>query len=404
MIEYLSPYLPQNPLLHSLAILGVLAVISLLTFYITEKIILTLLTRMFRKTSTDLDDILVNRNVFNRLAYLVPALIFYNFAYAAPQFTVIIQRASLSLMALSGLLVINAFLSALSDIYEKTKYSERMHIKSYIQITKLIVNILGVVVIVAILIDKNVAWLLSGLGAMTAVLLLIFKDTILSLVASLQISSNDLFKIGDWIEAPQFGADGDVIDIALHAVKIQNWDKTISIIPTHKLIDSAFRNWRGMSESGGRRIKRSLFIDMNSIQLCTEELLEKFTHFELLNDYIEQKTKEVADHNKSNSINTAELINGRRLTNVGTFRAYIEAYLRNNSKIHPEMTFLIRQLEPTARGLPIQIYVFTNDTDWVRYEGIQADIFDHLLAIIPEFRLKVFQSPTGKDFGKLGKK
>ncbi len=404
MIEYLSPYLPQNPLLHSLAILGVLAVISLLTFYITEKIILTLLTRMFRKTSTDLDDILVNRNVFNRLAYLVPALIFYNFAYAAPQFTVIIQRASLSLMALSGLLVINAFLSALSDIYEKTKYSERMHIKSYIQITKLIVNILGVVVIVAILIDKNVAWLLSGLGAMTAVLLLIFKDTILSLVASLQISSNDLFKIGDWIEAPQFGADGDVIDIALHAVKIQNWDKTISIIPTHKLIDSAFRNWRGMSESGGRRIKRSLFIDMNSIQLCTEELLEKFTHFELLNDYIEQKTKEVADHNKSNSINTAELINGRRLTNVGTFRAYIEAYLRNNSKIRPEMTFLIRQLEPTARGLPIQIYVFTNDTDWVRYEGIQADIFDHLLAIIPEFRLKVFQSPTGKDFGKLGKK
>ena len=239
---------------------------------------------------------------------------------------------------------------------------------------------------------------------MTAVLLLIFKDTILSLVASLQISSNDLFKIGDWIEAPQFGADGDVIDIALHAVKIQNWDKTISIIPTHKLIDSAFRNWRGMSESGGRRIKRSLFIDMNSIRLCTEELLEKFTHFELLKDYIEQKTKEVADHNKSNSINTAELINGRRLTNVGTFRAYIEAYLRNNSKIHPEMTFLIRQLEPTARGLPIQIYVFTNDTDWVRYEAIQADIFDHLLAIIPEFRLKVFQSPTGKDFGKLGKK
>ena len=404
MIEYLSPYLPQNPLLHSLAILGVLAVISLLAFYITEKIILTLLTRMFRKTSTDLDDILVNRNVFNRLAYLVPALIFYNFANAAPQFTVIIQRASLSLMALSGLLVINAFLSALSDIYEKTKYSERMHIKSYIQITKLIVNILGIVVIVAILIDKNVVWLLSGLGAMTAVLLLIFKDTILSLVASLQISSNDLFKIGDWIEAPQFGADGDVIDIALHAVKIQNWDKTISIIPTHKLIDSAFRNWRGMSESGGRRIKRSLFIDMNSIRLCTEELLEKFTHFELLKDYIEQKTKEVADHNKSNSINTAELINGRRLTNVGTFRAYIEAYLRNNSKIHPEMTFLIRQLEPTARGLPIQIYVFTNDTDWVRYEGIQADIFDHLLAIIPEFRLKVFQSPTGKDFGKLGKK
>ena len=404
MIEYLSPYLPQNPLLHSLSILGVLAVISLLAFYITEKIILTLLTRMFRKTSTDLDDILVNRNVFNRLAYLVPALIFYNFAYAAPQFTTMIQRSSLTLMAIAGLMVINAFLSSLSDMYEKTKYSERMHIKSYIQITKLIVNILGTVIIVGIIINKDTTLLLSGLGAMTAVLLLIFKDTILSLVASIQISSNDLFKVGDWIEAPQFGADGDVVDIALHAVKIQNWDKTISIIPTHKLIDSAFRNWRGMSESGGRRIKRSLFIDMNSIHLCTEEMLDKFMRFEILTEYINGKIKEVTDHNESNKINTEELINGRRLTNVGTFRAYIEAYLQNNSKIHPEMTFLIRQLEPTARGLPIQIYVFTNDTDWVRYEGIQADIFDHLLAIIPEFGLKVFQSPTGKDFSKLRSK
>ena len=404
MIEYISPYLPQNPLLHSLSILGVLAVISLLAFYITEKIILTLLTRMFRKTSTDLDDILVNRNVFNRLAYLVPALIFYNFAYAAPQFTTMIQRSSLTLMAIAGLMVINAFLSSLSDLYEKTKYSERMHIKSYIQITKLIVNILGTVIIVGIIINKDTTLLLSGLGAMTAVLLLIFKDTILSLVASIQISSNDLFKVGDWIEAPQFGADGDVVDIALHAVKIQNWDKTISIIPTHKLIDSAFRNWRGMSESGGRRIKRSLFIDMNSIHLCTEEMLDKFMRFEILTEYINGKIKEVTDHNESNKINTAELINGRRLTNVGTFRAYIEAYLQNNSKIHPEMTFLIRQLEPTSRGLPIQIYVFTNDTDWVRYEGIQADIFDHLLAIIPEFGLKVFQSPTGKDFSKLRSK
>jgi len=403
-IEQLSPYLPQHPLLNALSVLGILAVISLLAFYITEKIILTMLTRMFRKTSTDLDDILANRNVFNRLAYLVPALIFYNFAYATPQFTAIVQRASLSLMALSGLLVINAFLSALSDMYEKTKYSERMHIKSYIQITKLIVNILGAVVIVAILIDKNVAWLLSGLGAMTAVLLLIFKDTILSLVASIQISSNDLFKVGDWIEAPQFGADGDVIDIALHTVKIQNWDKTISIVPTNKLIESTFRNWRGMSESGGRRIKRSLFIDMNSIHLCDEILLQKFTSFELIHEYIQQKQKEVAEHNKTHSIDTSELINGRRLTNIGTFRAYIEAYLRNNSQIHPEMTFLVRQLEPTATGLPIQIYVFTNDTDWVRYEGIQADIFDHLLAVIPEFGLKIFQSPTGKDFGKLGKK
>jgi len=404
MIEFLLPYLPHHQLLQSSSILGILAIISLFAFWITQKVILTLLTKMFQKTSTQLDDILVNRNVFQRLAYVVPALIFYNFAYAIPQLTYVIQRGSLSLMAFAGLMVINSFLNALGDIYQKTKYSERMHIKSYLQITKLIINILGAVIIVAVLIGKSPALLLSGIGAMTAVLMLIFKDTILSLVASLQISSNDLFKIGDWIEAPQFGADGDVVDIALHAVKIQNWDKTISIIPTHKLIDSAFRNWRGMSESGGRRIKRSLFIDMNSIRLCNDEMVAKFKRIEVLKEYIESKQKEVAEHNKNNNIDTSELINGRRLTNVGTFRAYIAAYLRSNNKIHSDMTFLIRQLEPTSRGLPIQIYVFTNDTDWVRYEGIQADIFDHLLAIIPEFGLKVFQSPTGKDFGKLGKK
>ena len=404
ILEQLTPYLPVNPLMQSLSILGILGIVSLGAYWITEKVILTLLTRMFRKTRTQLDDILVNRNIFNRLSYMVPTLIFYNFAYAAPQFTIMIQRVSLTLMAIAGLLVINSFINALRDIYKQTKYHERLDINSYLQITKLIINILGSVVIVGIIINKDTTLLLSGLGAMTAVVMLIFKDTILSLVASLQISSNDLFKIGDWVEAPQFSADGDVVDIGLHAVKIQNWDKTISVIPTHKLIDSTFKNWRGMSESGGRRIKRSLFIDMNSIRLCSEEMLQKFKRFEVLGEYIDRKQKDVVEHNKSNQIDTSELINGRSITNVGTFRAYIEAYLHNNSKIHPEMTFLIRQLEPTSRGLPIQIYVFTNDTDWIRYEGIQADIFDHLLAVIPEFGLKVFQSPTGKDFSKLRSK
>ncbi len=404
MIEYLSPYLPQHPLLHSLSIIGVLAVVSLLAFWVTQRLILNLLTKMLRKTSTQLDDILINQNVFKRLTYIVPALIFFNFAYAIPQFTTMIQRTSLTLMAIAGLLVINSLINALREIYKETKYHDRLDITSYLQITKLIINILGSVVIVGIIIDKDTTLLLSGLGAMTAVVMLIFKDTILALVASIQISSNDLFKIGDWIEAPQFGADGDVVDIALHAVKIQNWDKTISIIPTHKLIDSAFRNWRGMSESGGRRIKRSLFIDMNTIRLCNDEMLQKFKRFEVLGEYIDRKQKEVTDYNQAKNIDNSELINGRSLTNVGTFRAYIEAYLRNNSKIHPDLTFLIRQLEPTSRGLPIQIYVFTNDTDWIRYEGIQADIFDHLLAVVPEFGLKIFQNPTGEDFGKLKSK
>ena len=404
IIEQLIPFLPEHPLLQSISIVGILGIVSMAAYWVTKKVIISLLTRMVKKTQTQLDDILVNRNIFNRLSYMVPTLIFYNFAYAAPQFTVFIQRASLTLMAIAGLLVINSFINALRDIYKQTKYHERLDINSYLQITKLIINILGSVVIVGIIINKDTTLLLSGLGAMTAVVMLIFKDTILSLVASLQISSNDLFKVGDWVEAPQFSADGDVVDIGLHAVKIQNWDKTISVIPTHKLIDSTFKNWRGMSESGGRRIKRSLFIDMNSIRLCSEEMLQKFKRFEVLGEYIDRKQKDVVEHNKSNQIDTSELINGRSITNVGTFRAYIEAYLHNNSKIHPEMTFLIRQLEPTSRGLPIQIYVFTNDTDWIRYEGIQADIFDHLLAVIPEFGLKVFQSPTGKDFSKLRSK
>ena len=403
MFEQLAPYLPQDPLFHSLSVLGILAALSMLAFWITERIIIKLLSKMFQKTSTQLDDILIKRNVFKRLTYIVPALIFYNFAYAAPQFTILIQRTSLTLMAISGLLAINSFLNALRDIYKTTKYHERLDINSYLQITKLIINILGSVVIVGIIINKDTTLLLSGLGVMTGFIMLIFKDTILSLLASLQISSNDLFKVGDWIEAPKFGADGDVIDIALHTVKIQNWDKTLSVIPTHKLIDSTFKNWRFMSKSGGRRIKRSLFFDMNSISFCNAETLDKFKKIELLNDYIERKQKEVSEHNKANNVDTTEITNGRHLTNIGTFRKYIEAYLRNHTNIHDEMTFLIRQLEPTEKGLPIQIYVFSNDIDWIRYEEIQSDIFDHLLAVIPEFGLKIFQSPTGKDFEELGK-
>ena len=403
MLEQLSPYLPQHPLLNSLSILGILAVLSLVAFWIAEKIIIKLLTKMLQKTSTQMDDILIKHNVFKRLTYVVPALIFYNFAYAAPQFTIMIQRTSLTLMAIAGLMVINSVLNALNDIYKETKYHERLDINSYLQITKLIINILGSVVIVGIIINKDTTLLLSGLGAMTAVVMLIFKDTILSLVASVQISSNDLFKVGDWVEAPKFGADGDVVDIGLHSVKIQNWDKTISVIPTHKLIDSTFKNWRGMSESGGRRIKRSLFIDINSISLCSPETLEKYKKFELISEYIDRKQKEVSEHNQTNNIDTSELINGRSLTNIGTFRVYIEAYLKNNSLIHKEMTFMVRQLAPTERGLPMQIYVFSNDIDWVRYEGIQSSIFDHLFAVVPEFGLRIFQNPTGKDFGTIGK-
>jgi len=236
---------------------------------------------------------------------------------------------------------------------------------------------------------------------MTAVILLIFRDTILSFVASLQISSNDLVRVGDWIESPTFGADGSVLDIALHTVTVQNWDKTFTIIPTHKLIDESFKNWRGMQLSGGRRIKRAVYIDISSIRFCDADMVERFKRMHLITEYVQRKQEELKRHNQEHNIDESVLVNGRRMTNVGTFRAYIDAYLKNHPLIHKDMTFLVRQLAPGPTGLPIEIYVFTTDTAWANYEAIQSDIFDHILAVVPQFDLRVFQEPTGQDFKQL---
>ena len=378
----------------------IVSIISFLLYFFTRYIILKSISKIFKKTSTDLDDILIERGVLNRLSYFIPLIFIYNLKDLLEVYD-IIDRILISLITIIIISSINALINVLNDIYSRSQYSNRFNIKSYIQIIKLFVNIFGIIIVVALLTGKSPVYFISGLGALTAVLMLIFKDTILSLVSSIQISSNDLFKIGDWVEAPQFGADGDVIDIALHSVKIQNWDKTISIIPTHKLTDSSFKNWRGMSDSGGRRIKRSIKIDMNSIKFCDNSMIERFKNFKVISEYINQKQLEIDKHNLDNNINEEKLINGRSLTNIGTFRAYIEGYLRNHAKIHDEMTFLVRQLAPEANGLPIEIYVFSSDTNWVNYEAIQSDIFDHLLAIISEFDLKIFQNPTGNDFRKI---
>ena len=258
-------------------------------------------------------------------------------------------------------------------------------------------------VVVSLLANQSPVVFLSGLGALTAVLMLVFRDTILSLVASLQIMSNDMIRIGDWVSMPQANADGDVIDIALHTVKIQNWDKTITTIPTYKFISESFKNWRGMSESGGRRIKRSLAIDMSSVRFLTDEEIEDFSRWELLRGYMGEKKGLLSERrSKVGELGDEVVPDPRSLTNIGTFRAYVNEYLRANPKIHKEMTLLVRQLAPSPQGLPIEIYCFTNDTAWARYEGIQGDIFDHLLAVLPQFGLEAFQEPAGSDFGRMG--
>ncbi|MFH1569821.1 MAG: mechanosensitive ion channel domain-containing protein, partial [Gemmatimonadota bacterium] len=249
----------------------------------------------------------------------------------------------------------------------------------------------------AVLLGRSPWGLLSGVGAVMAVILLVFRDTLLSLVASVQIATNKLVKVGDWIEVPAFGADGDVIDIALHTVKVRNWDKTITTIPTYRLLDSSFKNWQGMFETGGRRIKRALYLDMNTVRFCDDAMLDRYERIELVREYVRERRREVEEHNRARQVDTAEPVNGRRLTNLGTFRAYVVAYLKAHPKVHPDLTFLVRQLAPGEHGLPLEIYVFTSDTAWASYEGIQADIFDHLLASVPEFGLRVYQQPSGRD-------
>jgi miniconductance mechanosensitive channel len=335
--------------------------------------------------------------IIPRLANIVPALIISSGIVLVPDMPEmaikVVQNVATAFIVLTIGLALGAVLDLANDIYSRRPDAVHKPIKGYVQVVKIAVYAVVTILIIATLIDRSPLILLSGLGAMAAVLMLIFQDTLLSLVASVQISGSDMVRVGDWIEMPQLNADGDVIDIALHTVKVQNWDKTITTLPTRKLITDPFKNWRGMHESGGRRIKRALFLDQSSIHFLTEEEVAHLRKFSLLKEYLEQKSTELADWNK----NTDSVINSRRITNIGTFRAYIENYLRHNAKIHQGMTLLVRQLGPTADGLPLEIYCFTNDTRWAFYEGIQSDIFDHLYAILPEFGLRTFQNPSGAD-------
>ena len=368
---------------------------------VARRIIGRQLENIVGQTATAWDDIIVKRRVFHRLLHLAPALVVYVFAQPVLDgydlWIEIVRRTSLIYMVLVALLAIDGALNAGVDVLKSSKLPRGLPVKTVVQVLKLVLYSVATISVISLLIGQSPTLLLGGLGAMTAVLMLIFKDPILGLVAGIQLSSNQMVAPGDWIEMPKYGADGDVLELALTTVKVKNWDKTITTIPTYALITESFKNWRGMSESGGRRIKRAINIDMDSIRFCDEEMLDRFAQIQYIAEYLEKKRREISGWNAERNVNASNPLNGRQLTNLGTFRAYVGAYLRNHPMIHQEMTFLVRHLAPTEHGLPIEIYVFSRDQVWSNYEGIQADIFDHILAIAPAFDLRIYQRPAGSD-------
>ncbi|MCX7585765.1 mechanosensitive ion channel family protein [Phenylobacterium sp. 58.2.17] len=343
--------------------------------------------------------------VARHLANVVPAILVARGVSAIPHLAepvvTVTRNVAGAYMVLTLALAAGAALNVVNTLYRQRPGADARPIKGYLQVFKIIVYAGATILIAAALMEQSPLLLLSGLGAMAAVLMLVFKDTILSLVASVQLTSNDMLRVGDWIEMPQLHADGDVIDIALHTVKVQNWDKTITTIPTHRLITESYKNWRGMFETGGRRIKRTLLVDQGSVRFLSPDERIGLQRFALIEDYLVQKQSELERSNAAVHEAGGDLVNTRRVTNIGTFRAYVLAYLHAHPSISQDMTLLVRQLQPTPQGLPLEIYAFTNTTAWAAYEAIQADIFDHLIAILPEFGLQLFQSPSGKDVERL---
>lgn len=374
-----------------------------LIYWVLRNYLLKLIHRVTAKTSNKWDDKLMGSRVFHRVLRLIPlTFILLCLERLAPGQMVLIKRIIFALIILVGSRAMEAFLNAVSDVYHADQDTHRKPIRPLFQALLIVVYLFAGIFIISVLLNKS-PWNLFGLmGGLTAVTMLVFKDTILGFVAGIQLGANDMIREGDWIEMPKFGADGDVIEVTVNTVKVRNWDKTISTIPTYSLISDSFKNWRGMSESGGRRIKRSICIDMNTVQFADESMLEKFQSMELLKEYVTKKQDDINSANAERGIDlSATVVNGRRQTNLGIFRAYLVEYLRDNPKIHKGMTFLVRHLQPTPQGLPIEIYVFSSDKNWNNYEAIQADIFDHVLAALPEFDLRVYQQPSGADVAAL---
>ena len=397
--------------LYSVIALIIIIGLGWLANLIVKRFLLGLVRSLIKKTKISLGEYLIGEKFFHRLSHLAPAFVVSSLSSVVftgyPILNELVEIVINLYLVVIALWVIDSLINAVYKLAEKTEISSKLPLKGICQAIKILINGTGVIFILSILLDKSPIYFISGLGALTAVLLLVFKDVILGLVAGIQLTTNNMVRKGDWIEMPKYGADGDVIDVSLTTVKVQNWDKTVSTIPAHALVSDAFKNWRGMSESGGRRIKRSIHLDLSSVRFLKESEIEELEKIELLQDYFEGKRSDIGEKGLAVEKQglVAPLLNGRNLTNAGTFRAYCLEYLRANSSIHKEgMTFLVRQLAPTEKGLPIEIYVFVNDVRWVHYEGIQSDIFDHLLASLPIFGLRAFQLPSDSSFSALVQK
>lgn len=407
----LSLGLPET---YASAIKGIIIVLlilflSWLAYFIVKKVLIKAISKIVRNTRNNWDNFILNRKVLNRIAHLAPAIVIYYFAAIGltefPEASSLIKSVANIYMIFVGMLIFDAFLTGIHNLYLTLPISSERPIKGYIQTVKIIIYFLGIIFILSAMVGKSPTALIAGLGAVAAILILVFKDTILGFVSSIQLSANNMVKPGDWISMPSRNADGTVLEITLHTVKVQNWDKTISTIPTYALISESFQNWKGMEESKGRRIARSVYIDIKSAKFCTAEMLDKFKRIKLIRDYIIEKQEEIEKYNKELEIDDNDRVSRRNLTNVGVFRRYIEIYLDNHPLIHPNKPpyiTLVRHFQPTEKGLPIQIYCFSKLQGWGDYEKVQADIFDHVLSVAPEFELRVYQNPSGDDLRRIG--
>ena len=403
LTELWSQWSSDYPLLETLAYASGLILLSAAVNQVVKKILVRGFYNVLKRITKGHSD---DFGVVKRLANIAPALVISSGLHAVPHLpdalTSVILNVVSGFIILTLALALAAVLDVVNFLYNQRPDAHRKPIKGYLQVIKIVLFALATLLIIATLIDRSPLILFSGLGAMAAVLMLIFQDILLSLVASVQISSGDMIRVGDWVEIPALGVDGDVIDIALHTVKIRNFDKTVTTVPVKRFISDAVKNWRGMQESGGRRIKRSLLIDQQSIAFLDTARMQHLQNFRLMYGYFDSKIDELNQWNERYiHAKAGEAADTRRLTNIGTFRVYIERYLRNHPGVNQDMLQIVRQLQPTANGLPLEVYCFTATTAWAAYEGIQSDIFDHLLAIAPEFGLRVYQAPSGGDFSRL---